>query len=175
MMPASKMTTSITSDIEQMEGASTSAASKPSPGSRKLYFENVCMLMTALSTATQSVKKVQQCMHLFSRACDIFEFGLTISTNKTKVMLQINLHLEGCTKHRRSLPLKQPTVSHTWVAPGLSKGATIDIEVNNRFFKASSAYMADSGRKCGSGEESDKAPHCSMSVSLQVDCVQLTC
>ncbi len=50
------------------------------------------------------------------------------------------------------------TDSFTYMGSTLSREANIDVEVNNRLSKANSVHLEDSGRKCGTDEESAKRP-----------------
>ena len=82
---------------------------------------------------------MQQCVNLFSRACDNFDF--TISTKKTEVMHQPAPRKMYHEPHIfvNDEPLKA-TDSFTYLGSTLSRDANIDLEVNNRLSKANSAF-----------------------------------
>ena len=113
---------------------------------RELLFADDC------NTGTE----MQQCVNHFSRACD--KFGFTISTKKTEVMHQPAprkmYHEPHIFVHDE--PLKA-THSFTYLGSTLSREANIDVEVNNRLPKPT-LHLEDSGRKCGTDEESAKRP-----------------
>ena len=100
---------------------------------RELLFADDC----ALNSNTEA--EMQQCVNHFSRACD--NFGFTISTKKTEVMHQPALRKMYHEPHIfvNDEPLKA-TDSFTYLGSTLSREANIDVEVNNRLFKANSAF-----------------------------------
>ena len=91
----------------------------------------------ALNSNTEA--EMQQCVILFSRACD--NFGFTISTKKTEVMHQPAPRKMYHEPHIsvNDEPLK-PTDSFTYLGSTLSREANIDVEVNNLLSKANSAF-----------------------------------
>ena len=113
---------------------------------RELLFADDC------NTETE----MQQCVNHFSRACD--NFGFTISTKKTEVMHQPAPRKMYHEPHIfvNDEPLKA-TDSFTYLGSTLSREANIDVEVNNRLPKPT-LHLEDSGRKCGTDEESAKRP-----------------
>ena len=50
------------------------------------------------------------------------------------------------------------TDSFSYLGSTLSREANIDVEVNNILSKANSVHLEDSGRKCGTDEESANTP-----------------
>ena len=90
-------------------------------------------------TKVNTEAEMQQYVNHFSRACD--NFGFTISTKKTEVMLQPAPRKMYHEPHIfvNDEPLKA-TDSITYLGSTLSREANIDVEVNNRFSKANSAF-----------------------------------
>ena len=78
-------------------------------------------------------------MDKFSSACD--NFGLTISTKKTEVMFQ---PAPGNQYYKPQIQVKGQTLqaveNFTYLGSTLSRSANIDVEVNSRISKASSAF-----------------------------------
>ena len=98
---------------------------------RELLFADDC----ALNSNTEA--EMQQCVNHFSRGCD--NFGFTTSTKKTEVMHQPAPRKMYHKPHIfvNDEPLKA-TDSFTYL--GSTREANIDVEVNNRFSKANSAF-----------------------------------
>ena len=84
-------------------------------------------------------QEMQAKMDSFSAACN--NFGLTISTKKTEVMFQ---PAPGNQYHELQITVNGQTLqaveTFTYLGSTLSRTATIDAEINNRIFKASSAF-----------------------------------
>ena len=84
-------------------------------------------------------QEMQAEMDSFSAACN--NFGLTISTKKTEVMLQ---PAPGNQYHEPQITVNGQTLqaveTFTYLGSTLSRTATIDAEINNRISKASSAF-----------------------------------
>ena len=103
---------------------------------RELLFADDCALNT-LNNNTEA--EMPQCVNHFSRACD--NFGFTITNKKTEVMHQPaprNMYHEPHT-FVNDEPLKA-TNSFTYLGGTLSREDNIDVEVNDRLSKASSAF-----------------------------------
>ena len=84
-------------------------------------------------------QEMQAEMDSFSAACN--NFSLTISTKKTEVMFQPapgnQYHALQITVNGQTL---QAVETFTYLGSTLSRTATIDAEIHNRIFKASSAF-----------------------------------
>lgn len=100
---------------------------------RDLLFADDCALNAPRET------EMQHQMDRFSTGCD--NFGLTISTKKTEVMYQ---PAPGDAYHEPCITVKGQKLhaveQFTYLGSTLSSTANIDIEVNNRISKASSAF-----------------------------------
>ena len=117
---------------------------------RELLFADDCALNSSIEAG------MQQCANHFSRACD--NFGFTVSTKKTEVMHQpapLKMYHEPHI-FVNDEPMKG-TDSFTYLGSTLSREANIDVEVNNILSKPT-LHLEDSGRKCGTDEESAKTP-----------------
>ena len=100
--------------------------------------------------------EMQQCVNHFSRACD--NFGSTISTKKTEVMHQPaprTLYHEPHVCVNDDTP-KLPIISSTWEAASPEK-PTLTWKSITHLPKAT-LHLEDSGRMCGTDEESAKTP-----------------
>ena len=125
---------------------------------RELLFANDC----ALNSSTEA--EMQQCVNHLSRACN--NFGFAISTKKTEVMHQPaprKMYHEPYISVNDE-PLKS-TDSFTYLGSTLSREANIDAKVNNRLPKPT-LHFEDSGRKCGTDEESAKTPSYRLAICM---------
>ena len=99
----------------------------------RLFFADDC----ALNASDEHEMQVE--MDSFSAACN--NFGLSISTKKTEVMFQ---PAPGNQYYEPQISVNGQTLqaveTFTYLGSTLSRRATIDAEINNRIFKASSAF-----------------------------------
>ena len=100
--------------------------------------------------------ETQQCVNHFSRACG--NFGFTISTKKTEVMHQPAPRKMYHEPHIfvNDEPLKA-SGSFTYLGSTLSREPTLTWKSIIDFPKPT-LHLEDSGRKCGTDEESAKRP-----------------
>ena len=94
---------------------------------------------TVIRMNARTEEKMQHELDRFSSACD--NFGLTISTTKTKVMHQT---APGKSYQETCVSVKghklQAVDRSTYLGSTLSREVNIDAEVNNRIEKASAAF-----------------------------------